>query len=85
MLCGRLRSGDQGLDECFPGVLFKVVLPNNALGGGYRGELQLPSSAAVILSIKPPLRKGPETCPFQWSVNCTLYSFLLAGLLLLRD
>lgn len=44
VLCGRLRSGDRGLDECFPGVLFKVVLPNKALlgvGGGCRGELQL--------------------------------------------
>lgn len=34
VLCGRLRSGDQGLDECFPGILFKVVLPNKALFGG---------------------------------------------------
>lgn len=55
------------------------------LGGGYRGELQLPPSAAVISTIKPPFRTGPETCPFQWSVNCTLYCFLLPGLFLLCD
>lgn len=84
VLCSRLLSGDQGLDG-FPGILFKVVLPNNALLGGAGVSFSFPLRPPVTLTIKPPLGKGPETCLFRWSVNCTLYCFLLPGLFLLHD